>query len=86
MLLWPMHSERDFNRYLVHENILLTLESNNDFSSHILRFYLRESQNDVPWMDSYGIDPQIFRDFLPFLLQPDNREYPDLCQLPGEKI
>ncbi|XP_037024477.1 unconventional myosin-IXa-like isoform X2 [Bradysia coprophila] len=59
MLLWPMHSERDFHR-----------------------FYLRESQNDVPWIDSYGIDPQMFRDFIPFLLQPENREYPDLCQLP----
>lgn len=23
------------------------------------------------------------RDFIPFLLQPENREYPDLCQLPG---
>lgn len=48
------------------------------------RFYLRESQNDVPWIDSYGIDPQMFRDFIPFLLQPENREYPDLCQLPGK--
>lgn len=36
----------------------------------------------MPWLDSYGIDPQIFRDFIPFLLQPENREYPDLCQLP----
>lgn len=44
---------------------------------------MRESQNDVPWLDSYAIDPQIFRDFIPFLLQPENREYPDLCQLPG---
>lgn len=23
----------------------------------------------------------IFRDFIPFLIQPENREYPDLCQL-----
>lgn len=46
------------------------------------RFYLRESQTDAPFRDSYGIDPQVFRDFIPFLLQPDNREYPDLCQLP----
>ncbi|XP_055677962.1 unconventional myosin-IXa-like isoform X2 [Lutzomyia longipalpis] len=59
MLLWPMHSERDFHR-----------------------FYLRESQNDVPWLENYGLDPQILRDFIPFLLQPENREYPDLCQLP----
>jgi len=48
------------------------------------RFYLRETQSDVPWLDNYGLDPQILRDFLPFLLQPENREYPDLCQLPGE--
>ncbi|XP_053697009.1 unconventional myosin-IXb-like isoform X4 [Sabethes cyaneus] len=59
MLLWPMHSEKDFHR-----------------------FYLRERQSDVPWVDSYGMDPQILRDFLPFLCQKDNREYPDLCQLP----
>lgn len=59
MLLWPMHSEKDFHR-----------------------FYLREIQSDVPWLDSYGLDPQILRDFIPFLLQKENREYPDLCQLP----
>lgn len=50
---------------------------------YIFRFYLRESQNDGLWLDSYGIDPQMFRDFIPFLFQPENREYPDLCQLPG---
>lgn len=60
MLLWPMHSERDFHR-----------------------FYLRESHREIPWPDScYGIDPHLLRDFIPFLLQPENREYPDLCQLP----
>ncbi|XP_038120961.1 unconventional myosin-IXb isoform X4 [Culex quinquefasciatus] len=59
MLLWPMHSEKDFHR-----------------------FYLRERQSDVPWLDNYGLDPQILRDFIPFLLQKENREYPDLCQLP----
>ncbi|XP_058824121.1 unconventional myosin-IXb-like isoform X2 [Topomyia yanbarensis] len=59
MLLWPMHSEKDFHR-----------------------FYLRERQSDVPWLDNYGLDPQILRDFIPFLCQKDNREYPDLCQLP----
>ncbi|XP_055550610.1 unconventional myosin-IXa-like isoform X3 [Wyeomyia smithii] len=59
MLLWPMHSEKDFHR-----------------------FYLRERQTDVPWLDNYGLDPQILRDFIPFLCQKDNREYPDLCQLP----
>ncbi|XP_059621402.1 unconventional myosin-IXa-like isoform X2 [Phlebotomus argentipes] len=59
MLLWPMHSEKDFHR-----------------------FYLRESQNDIPWLDNFGLDPHILRDFIPFLLQPENREYPDLCQLP----
>lgn len=63
MLLWPMHSQRDFNR-----------------------FYLRESTNDVPWRDNFRIDPQILRDFIPFLKQPENREYPDLCQLLGKSI
>lgn len=49
------------------------------------RFYLRESQQEFPWLlESYGLDPNILRDFIPFLLQPENREYPDLCQLPGE--
>lgn len=59
MLLWPLHSERDFHR-----------------------FYLRETQSDITWLDSYGLDSHIFRDFIPFLLQPESREYPDLCQLP----
>lgn len=61
MLLWPMQTERDFNR-----------------------FYLRDiqTQEDVTWLDSYGLDPQVLKEFLPFLLQPENREYPDLCQLP----
>lgn len=45
------------------------------------RFYLRESQGDAPWLDNYGLDLHIFRDFIPFLIQPENREYPDLCQL-----
>lgn len=51
-----------------------------------IRFYLREmqSQEDITWLDSYGLDPQVLKEFLPFLLQPENREYPDLCQLPGE--
>lgn len=49
------------------------------FRSH--RFYLRESQGEAPWLDNYGLDLHIFRDFIPFLLQPENREYPDLCQL-----
>ncbi|XP_055305259.1 unconventional myosin-IXa-like isoform X2 [Sitodiplosis mosellana] len=58
MLLWPLHSEKDFHR-----------------------FYLRESQGETPWLDNYGLDLHIFRDFIPFLFQPENREYPDLCQL-----
>lgn len=45
------------------------------------RFYLRESQGEAPWLDNYGLDLHIFRDFIPFLFQPENREYPDLCQL-----
>lgn len=48
------------------------------------RFYLRESQRDLSWLDGYGVDPHLLRDFIPFLLHPENREYPDLCQLPGE--
>lgn len=58
MLLWPLQTQKDFNR-----------------------FYLRECQGDAPWLDNYGLDFQIFRDFIPFLIQPENREYPDLCQL-----
>lgn len=46
------------------------------------RFYLRESHNDAPWIDNYALDPQLLRDCVPFLFQPENREYPDLCQLP----
>lgn len=46
------------------------------------RFYLRESHNDVPWIENYALDPQLLRDCVPFLFQPENREYPDLCQLP----
>lgn len=47
------------------------------------RFYLREpQQNAAPWFDNLGLDAQLLRDFIPFLLQPENREYPDLCQLP----
>ncbi|XP_055844228.1 unconventional myosin-IXa-like isoform X2 [Episyrphus balteatus] len=58
--------------------LLWPMHSDSDFH----RFYLRESQSDITWLDSYGLDSQIFRDFIPFLLQPENREYPDLCQLP----
>lgn len=58
--------------------LLWPLHTDSDFH----RFYLRESQSDITWLDSYGLDSQIFRDFIPFLLQPENREYPDLCQLP----
>ncbi|KAL5277342.1 MYO9B family protein [Megaselia abdita] len=59
MLLWSMHTDRDFHR-----------------------FYLRESQSETTWLDSYGLDTHIWRDFMPFLLQPGSKEYPDLCQLP----
>jgi myosin-9 len=53
-------------------------------TSDLHRFYLRETQNpdDVSWLDTYGLDPHMLKEFLPFLLQPENREYPDLCQLP----
>ncbi|XP_070489965.1 unconventional myosin-IXb-like isoform X3 [Chironomus tepperi] len=44
---------------------------------HFGRFYLREKQSQEPtW---YGFDPQVLKEFLS---QPENREYPDLCQLP----
>lgn len=47
---------------------------------HFGRFYLREKQPQEPsWLDNYGFDPQVLKEFLS---QPENREYPDLCQLP----
>lgn len=47
---------------------------------HFGRFYLREKQLQQPtWLESYGFDPQVLKEFLS---QPENREYPDLCQLP----
>lgn len=47
---------------------------------HFGRFFLREKQPQEPtWLDSYGFDPQVLKEFLS---QPENREYPDLCQLP----
>lgn len=47
---------------------------------HFGRFYLREKTPQEPtWLDSYGFDPQVLKEFLS---QPENREYPDLCQLP----
>lgn len=64
--------------------LLWPLHPERDF----IRFYLREMQRpqDNTWLDSYGLDPQVLKEFLPFLLQPENREYPDLCQLPGKTI
>jgi myosin IX len=47
---------------------------------HFGRFYLREKQTQEPkWLEGYGFDPLVLKEFLS---QPDNREYPDLCQLP----
>lgn len=41
----------------------------------------------MAWLNNYGLeDPHLLRDFIPFLYQPENREYPDLCQLPGSFI
>lgn len=35
------------------------------------------------WADGFTMDPQLIRDyFYRFLYQPQDREYPDLCQLP----
>lgn len=31
----------------------------------------------------YGMDSSILRNFIPLVLNSNNREYPDLCQLPG---
>ncbi|VVC45493.1 Ubiquitin-related domain,Myosin head, motor domain,Rho GTPase-activating protein domain,P-loop [Cinara cedri] len=47
------------------------------------RFYLREKLSDSLWADGFTMDPQLIRDyFYRFLYQPQDREYPDLCQLP----
>ncbi|KAF6210863.1 hypothetical protein GE061_013974 [Apolygus lucorum] len=47
------------------------------------RFYLREQLNDTLWSDGFTMDPQLIKDyFCRFLYQPQDREYPDLCQLP----
>ncbi|XP_025411896.1 unconventional myosin-IXb-like isoform X3 [Sipha flava] len=47
------------------------------------RFYLREKLSDSLWSDGFTMDPQLIRDyFYRFLYQPQDREYPDLCQLP----
>ncbi|KAG8256469.1 Unconventional myosin-IXb [Homalodisca vitripennis] len=48
-----------------------------------LQFYLREKLSDNLWADGFTMDPQLIRDyFYRFLYQPQDREYPDLCQLP----
>lgn len=50
---------------------------------HSCRFYLREKLSDSLWADGFTMDPQLIRDyFYRFLYQPQDREYPDLCQLP----
>ncbi|XP_050441866.1 unconventional myosin-IXAb-like isoform X2 [Adelges cooleyi] len=47
------------------------------------RFYLREKLSENLWADGFTMDPQLIRDyFYRFLYQPQDREYPDLCQLP----
>jgi len=44
---------------------------------------LREKLSDSLWADGFTMDPQLIRDyFYRFLYQPQDREYPDLCQLP----
>lgn len=50
---------------------------------YIFRFYLREKLSDSLWADGFTMDPQLIRDyFYRFHCQPQDREYPDLCQLP----
>ncbi|XP_034242565.1 unconventional myosin-IXAa-like isoform X3 [Thrips palmi] len=47
------------------------------------RFCLREKINEALWENSFSVDPQLIKDYFQrFLYQPDDREYPDLCQLP----
>ncbi|XP_018913813.1 unconventional myosin-IXb isoform X2 [Bemisia tabaci] len=47
------------------------------------RFYLREKLPDSLWAENFTMDPQLIKDyFYRFLYQPQDREYPDLCQLP----
>lgn len=44
---------------------------------------MREKLSDSLWADGFTMDPQLIRDyFYRFLYQPQDREYPDLCQLP----
>uniref|UniRef100_A0A336MC75 CSON014883 protein n=1 Tax=Culicoides sonorensis TaxID=179676 RepID=A0A336MC75_CULSO len=46
----------------------------------------REIQSDLPWLHMYpygfGLDSSILRNFIPFVLNANNRDCPDLCQLP----
>ncbi|KAK3911746.1 Unconventional myosin-IXa [Frankliniella fusca] len=47
------------------------------------RFCLREKINEAFWENSFSVDPQLIKDYFQrFLYQPQDREYPDLCQLP----
>lgn len=86
MLLWPQprrHTQQEeYYRYYSNEkcilNVWLCL-----FIIQIFRFYLREKLSDSLWADGFTMDPQLIRDyFYRFLYQPQDREYPDLCQLP----
>lgn len=44
---------------------------------------MREKINEALWENSFSVDPQLIKDYFQrFLYQPDDREYPDLCQLP----
>uniref|UniRef100_A0A8D8RHW2 Unconventional myosin-IXb n=1 Tax=Cacopsylla melanoneura TaxID=428564 RepID=A0A8D8RHW2_9HEMI len=62
---------------------MLLWPKDNDSTDDRYRFYLREKLNDNIWADGFNIDPELIRDyFYRFLYQPQDREYPDLCQLP----
>lgn len=62
---------------------MLLWPKDNDCHDDRYRFYLREKLNDNIWADGFNIDPELIRDyFYRFLYQPQDREYPDLCQLP----
>ncbi|KAJ1522409.1 hypothetical protein ONE63_002697 [Megalurothrips usitatus] len=52
-------------------------------SQQCYRFCLREKINEALWENSFSVDPQLIKDYFQrFLYQPQDREYPDLCQLP----
>ncbi|XP_054286933.1 unconventional myosin-IXa-like isoform X1 [Macrosteles quadrilineatus] len=63
--------------------VMLLWPKTSSAQQEFYRFYLREKLSDNLWSDGFTMDPQLIRDyFYRFLYQPQDREYPDLCQLP----